>query len=622
MHILELFHGRTGAFKDVALSMLPVFMRYAAGGRRVLVLTATSGDTGSAAMQGFAGVDGTEIVVFYPATGTSRIQRLQMTTPAEANVHAVGIRGNFDDAQAAVKRIFADPAMNAEAATHGITLSSANSINTGRLVPQIAYYVLAGAKLNGTDGGSGSPEPLPKVVELAREAGLPETMTPAEINKVLDEVKDLSTQTANYHTLQMNQLKAINSNIDTKDFRVQADTVAADFAHALKRIDENKANITCDGNDKINNTTYKAYKEILADPKCNVSSMQANFDEMLRFLKGQRTSNNNENGYRQLTNYLMDRVVAADLGEHSYTKTPDYYGAVDSINAEIRIMEEQVLMDYAIINALNAMQFRVKEYEIDNGIITVNEDESPYAKFENTATNLHQSMVDIDKIFKAVLKENASIPSKYVTTELYVIDGNTSVKKGCTSFIDAWSQGIDSGKDFNIRVLKKGQYLVADAKKGFKFDDNVKGLNDKGGFEIPEGRKVYINMYCKSNGFDCSAKKDLDLFTLRNGASLELQSAKLCGDNRKFVIPDNANNTTLKTKYVEFNGASYYGTDANPCIEISKKANNTNINLNWTEFNSEYSSRIKNDGKNTKINEWYVTRSWEKEERGGEYWGT
>ena len=149
LHILELFHGRTGAFKDVALSMLPVFMRHAAGGRRVLVLTATSGDTGSAAMQGFAGVDGTEIVVFYPATGTSRIQRLQMTTPSEANVHAVGIRGNFDDAQAAVKRIFADAAINADAAAHGITLSSANSINTGRLVPQIAYYVLAGAKLAG-----------------------------------------------------------------------------------------------------------------------------------------------------------------------------------------------------------------------------------------------------------------------------------------------------------------------------------------------------------------------------------------------------------------------------------------------------------------------------------------
>ena len=444
----------------------------------------------------------------------------------------------------------------------------------------------------------------------------------AEINKVMEEVKELSTQTANYHTQQMNQLKAINSNIDTKDFRVQADTIAADFAHAIKRIDENKENITCDGSDKINNTTYKAYKEILSDPKCNVSTMQANFDEMLRYLKGQRTSNNNENGYRQLTNYLMDRVVAADLGEHSFTKTPDYYGAVDSINAEIRVMEQQVLMDYAIINVLNSMQFRVKEYEIDNGIITVNKDESPYAKFENTAADLHDSMVDINNIFKTVLNENASIPSKYVVADLYVIDGDNAVKKGCTSFIDAWSQGIDSGKDFNIRVLKKGQYLVADAKKGFKFDDNVKGLNDKGGFEIPAGRKVYIDMYCKSNGFDCSANKDMDLFTINNGASLELHSAKLLGDNRKFVIPDNANNTTLKTKYVEFHGKSYYGYDAKPCIEISKKANNTLLDFHWTDFYAEYSSQIKNNGKNTKINEWYVTRSWEKEVRDNEYWGT
>ena len=156
-HILELFHGRTGAFKDVALSMLPVFMKHAAGGKRVLILTATSGDTGSAAMQGFAGVEGAEIIVFYPATGTSKIQRLQMTTPADKNVHAVGIKGNFDDAQAAVKRIFADPKINAEAAAHGITLSSANSINTGRLVPQIAYYVLAGVKLLAQCGGETPP---------------------------------------------------------------------------------------------------------------------------------------------------------------------------------------------------------------------------------------------------------------------------------------------------------------------------------------------------------------------------------------------------------------------------------------------------------------------------------
>ena len=151
--ILELFHGPTGAFKDVALSVLPVLMSAAskklAGGRKVLILTATSGDTGSAAMAGFADVPGVEIAVFFPNVGTSRVQRLQMTTPTASNVHAIAIRGNFDDAQAAVKRIFADAAFRAEAEQAGTLLSSANSINTGRLVPQIGYYLLAASRLSG-----------------------------------------------------------------------------------------------------------------------------------------------------------------------------------------------------------------------------------------------------------------------------------------------------------------------------------------------------------------------------------------------------------------------------------------------------------------------------------------
>ena len=157
--LLELFHGPTGAFKDVALSILPVLMAEAArqaGRGKVLVLTATSGDTGSAAMAGFANVPGVEVAVFFPHTGTSRIQRLQMTTPSAPNVHGIAIRGNFDDAQAAVKRIFSSAAMRAEAEAAGVTLSSANSINTGRLVPQIAYYLLAAANLVG-DGPSTVP---------------------------------------------------------------------------------------------------------------------------------------------------------------------------------------------------------------------------------------------------------------------------------------------------------------------------------------------------------------------------------------------------------------------------------------------------------------------------------
>lgn len=155
--ILELFHGPTGAFKDVALSVLPVLMvaaaKQAAQARKVLILTATSGDTGSAAMAGFAGVDGIEIAVFFPDVGTSRIQRLQMTTPSAANVHGIAIRGNFDDAQAAVKRIFSDPALRGEAEAAGVWLSSANSINIGRLVPQVGYYLHTAAALAAAPNG-------------------------------------------------------------------------------------------------------------------------------------------------------------------------------------------------------------------------------------------------------------------------------------------------------------------------------------------------------------------------------------------------------------------------------------------------------------------------------------
>ncbi|MCR5184449.1 MAG: threonine synthase [Opitutales bacterium] len=144
VYFLDLFHGPTFAFKDVALTLLPHFLQYAvekSGLKKALVLTATSGDTGSAAESGFAGVAGTEILVFFPQVGTSEIQRRQMVCNAAANVHVCAIEGNFDNAQAGVKAAFADPDLRALAAQKGIFLSSANSINIGRLFPQICYYL-------------------------------------------------------------------------------------------------------------------------------------------------------------------------------------------------------------------------------------------------------------------------------------------------------------------------------------------------------------------------------------------------------------------------------------------------------------------------------------------------
>lgn len=150
-YFLELFHGATIAFKDMALSILPHLMTTAAKKNhvknKIVILTATSGDTGKAAMAGFADVPGTKIIVFYPKHGVSPIQEKQMVTQKGANTYVVGITGNFDDAQTAVKKMFNDHEMAAELDQAGFQFSSANSINIGRLVPQIVYYVYAYATL-------------------------------------------------------------------------------------------------------------------------------------------------------------------------------------------------------------------------------------------------------------------------------------------------------------------------------------------------------------------------------------------------------------------------------------------------------------------------------------------
>ena len=153
LEVLELWHGPTSAFKDMALQLLPQLMstaRVKEGERdTILILVATSGDTGKAALEGFADTEGIRIMVFYPNGGVSPVQRLQMVTQTGTNVSVVAVRGNFDDAQRGVKEIFGDAAMAEELAALRTKLSSANSINWGRLVPQIVYYFSAYADLLG-----------------------------------------------------------------------------------------------------------------------------------------------------------------------------------------------------------------------------------------------------------------------------------------------------------------------------------------------------------------------------------------------------------------------------------------------------------------------------------------
>ncbi|TLM65274.1 MAG: threonine synthase, partial [Actinobacteria bacterium] len=206
VHVLELWHGPTSAFKDLALQCMPVFfseaisMQQAAGtlADDFLVLVATSGDTGKAALAGFADRAHTGIVVFYPAEGVSAIQRAQMVTQRGENVGVFGVRGNFDDCQNAVKAAFNDEAFNAELHdAHGLLLSSANSINWGRLLPQVAYYASAYADMVAS-GGVVAGDPIDVCVPTgnfgnilagwyAREIGVPisRLLCASNENKVL-----------------------------------------------------------------------------------------------------------------------------------------------------------------------------------------------------------------------------------------------------------------------------------------------------------------------------------------------------------------------------------------------------------------------------------------------------
>ncbi len=150
-YFLELFHGATIAFKDMALSILPYLLTTSAKKNNVkneiVILTATSGDTGKAALAGFADVPGTKIIVFYPKHGVSPIQEKQMVTQRGENTYVIGIEGNFDDAQTGVKKMFSDPSLAKKMDAAGFQFSSANSINIGRLVPQVVYYVYSYAAL-------------------------------------------------------------------------------------------------------------------------------------------------------------------------------------------------------------------------------------------------------------------------------------------------------------------------------------------------------------------------------------------------------------------------------------------------------------------------------------------
>jgi len=238
-YVMELWHGPTAAFKDMALQIMPHFLSRAIKkvgvDKEVVILVATSGDTGKAALEGFKNVPGIKIIVFYPRGGVSKVQELQMTTTDGDNTYVAAVRGNFDDCQNEVKNIFGDPVFNEFMAGKGYELSSANSINWGRLLPQIVYYFWAYLDLvaqNAVENGQGVNFVVPTgnfgnilAAYYAYRMGLPvhKLICASNENKVLTEFFDTGVYDRNREFIRTNSPSMdilISSNLERFLFEI------------------------------------------------------------------------------------------------------------------------------------------------------------------------------------------------------------------------------------------------------------------------------------------------------------------------------------------------------------------------------------------------------------------
>ena len=312
---LELWHGPTSAFKDMALQMLPQLLsaslKKTGEDKTACILVATSGDTGKAAMEGFADVPQTKILVFYPENGVSQIQKLQMVTQEGANVGVCAVRGNFDDAQNGVKRVFSDPAIREELAGRGFFLSSANSINWGRILPQIVYYISAYCDLL-REGEVRLGEPVNYCVPTgnfgnilacyyARKMGLPvgKLICASNANNVLTDFLKTGIYDRNrpfYNTVSPSMDILISSNLE----RLLFDLTGSDA-----EVRDYMAQLSATGRYEVSDRVKAAIGDLFVSGCCDDA----------------RTLNTIEKVFHQ-TGYLMDTHTAV-----AYTVLQDYRAA-------------------------------------------------------------------------------------------------------------------------------------------------------------------------------------------------------------------------------------------------------------------------------------------------------
>ena len=367
------------------------------------------------------------------------------------------------------------------------------------------------------------------------------------IQDVLDKLDNLSNKLESYHDEEMKNLKLINSNIDSKDFRLEADSISDDCQAAVRKIRQFDTNITTPGEGVIDNTTYKTYKTILSQSSCDLSSLEKNFNRMADYIKGVRSSTDYRSGYRVTSEYLMNKILANyKETAHDWATSPDFLEYLNNVNEEIELMEANVTLDYFTILTLNNMAYKVREYEIENGIYEANDNEQPYAYFENFAKDLTDSLSSVNDIYKSVIEENNNNGDfMQATAEILTPVGGKCVK-GFHTLAEAWAQSFKASTRY---VITLNGDVKADANKGFNIDnlsDTNYGFCNYGGFHVDLGRTVRFDL--NGHTLDCSANKNTIIFALNNRANIIVTNGTIIGGSVAFdEINRDLNSITLRS---------------------------------------------------------------------------
>ena len=392
-YYLELFHGKTIAFKDMALSILPHLLTTSAKKNQVkneiVILTATSGDTGKAALAGFADVPGTKIIVFYPKNGVSPIQEKQMVTQKGANTFVVGIHGNFDDAQTGVKKMFGDKELAAQMDKAGYQFSSANSINIGRLVPQVVYYVYAYAKMY-ANGEVAKGEKINVVVPTgnfgnilaayyAKNMGVPidKLICASNDNKVLYDFFRTGTYDRNREfilTTSPSMDILISSNLERLIYRIAGNSEAADRELMQDLAKDGKYEIT------------DAMKKELADFYGNYASEQETADAIAKLYS--------DTGYVIDTHTAVAAAVYGKYREETYDETKTVIASTASPYKFTR----------SVMDAIDAEKYKgMGDFELVDALSELSGVKVPQAIEEiRTAPVLHKNVVETEDMPKIV----------------------------------------------------------------------------------------------------------------------------------------------------------------------------------------------------------------------------